>query len=311
MMDVQHNDCVIGMDIGGTNVRIGAVGLDGTLLHARKSSSRPLADGTPETAIQDLAYFINGYIRESVPQRVLGIAIAFPATLDARREVLYSASNFGANAKCRYDGMRIAELLAPLVSAPVYLGKDTDFILHQDMHELGIQTEQMVAGIYFGTGIGSSFFYRGETIYGADGVAGEIGHLPISDNRRQCTCMERQGCCETVASGWRLIQILNEHFPGTELGDIFTKHADTEPVDTFVYDMARVLALTGNLLNPAYTVVGGGIPEMKDFPGEKLEAYVRQMLRHPYPRDSYQLRFSPGGQNAGVLGGARYLLGRL
>ena len=82
-------------------------------------------------------------------------------------------------------------------------------------------------------------------------------------------------------------------------------------MDTFVYDMARILALTGNLLNPAYTVVGGGIPEMKDFPKEKLESYVRQMLRHPYPRDSYQLRFSPGGQNAGVLGGARYLRGKL
>ncbi len=312
MVQILNEKCVIGLDIGGTNSRIGAVGLDGRLLHSSLDSSKPLADGTPETAIADLAAYINGYIERSVaPKEVLGVAVAFPATIDQKREVLYSATNFGENAKCRFDGINIPAELQKFMAPPVFLGKDSDFILYNDVHELKINTKEMVAGIYFGTGIGSSFMYRGETIYGADGVAGEIGHLPISDNRRLCTCGEYQGCCETVASGWRLEQIRRECFPETEISDVFTKHADTEELRTFVFDCARVIALTGNLLNIAYTVVGGGIVNMNGFPKDVLKANVLSLLRHPLPRETYKLLFSPSGQHAGVLGAAQYLFGKL
>lgn len=306
-----HETCVIGLDIGGTNIRIGAVGLDGELLHSRISSSKDIACGRPEDAIKDLADFINTYKENFVPQRVMGVAVAFPATLDAKREVLYSATNLGENAKCRFDGLNIVKGLREYINAPVFLGKDTDFILYNDIHELKLDTSDMITGIYFGTGIGSSFFYRGETIYGSDGVAGEIGHLPISDNRRQCTCNERQGCCETVASGWHLTEIQESHFPDTELSQLFLKHADSPELKTFVYDMARVIALTGNLLNSAYTIIGGGIVNMDGFPKDLLLQNTLQMLRHPYPRNTFRMLFSPSGQNAGILGAAQHLFKKL
>lgn len=304
-------ECVIGLDIGGTNVRIGSVDLNGKLIHSRITSSKEIADGRPEDAIKDLAVFINTYIKEFVPQKVLGVAVAFPATLDAKREVLYSATNLGENAKCRFDGQNIVSGLQEWISAPVFLGKDTDFILYNDIHELHLNTSDMITGIYFGTGIGSSFFYQNDTIYGSDGVAGEIGHLPISDNRRKCTCNERQGCCETVASGWRLTELQKEYFPDTSLSDLFLKHQDSPPIQTFLYDMARVIALTGNLLNSAYTIVGGGIVNMEGFPKKQLLTLTLQMLRHPYPRDTFRMLFSPSGQNAGVLGAAQYLFRKL
>jgi allose kinase len=305
------NQCVIGLDIGGTNTRIGAIALDGTLLHSRIASSKQIADGKPDCAIADLAKYINDYIDQHVPQEVLGIAVDFPATMDAQREVLYSASNLGENAKCRFDGQNIPRGLQKWFKAPVYMGKDSDFLLYNDIHELKIETQEMITGIYFGTGIGFSFVYRGETIYGNDGVAGEIGHLPISDNRRQCTCNEYQGCCETVASGWRLVQIRDEHFPNTPVPDLFVHHKNEPVLQTYVYDCARVIALTGNLLNSAYTVVGGGIPNMEAFPRDNLRENVLQMLRHPYPRDTFQLLFSPVGQNAGILGAAQFLFHKL
>ncbi len=305
------NKCVIGLDIGGTNSRIGAVALDGTLLHSSITSSKHIADGLPDCAIADLARYINDYIDENVSQEVLGVAVAFPATIDAQREVLYSASNLGQNAKCRFDGQNIPRGLQKWIKAPVCLGKDSDFILYNDIHELKIETQEMITGIYFGTGIGSSFVYRGETIYGNDGVAGEIGHLPISDNRRKCTCNEYQGCCETIASGWRLVQIRDEYFPNTPVPDLFVLHKNEPVLQTFVYDCARVIALTGNLLNSAYTVVGGGIVNMEGFLKDNLHENVLQMLRHPYPRDTFQLLFSPAGQNTGILGAAQFLFHKL
>lgn len=311
LITIMSEKCVIGLDIGGTNARIGAVALNGTLLHSRISSSREIADGSAEDAIKDLASFINTYIQEFVTQEVLAIGVAFPATLDANRKILYSASNLGKDAKCRFDGLNIVDGLKEWISVPVFLGKDTDFILYNDIHELNLETSNMIAGIYFGTGIGSSFLYRGETIYGNDGVTGEIGHLPISDNRRKCTCNERQGCCETIASGWCLTEIQKEHFPDTPLPELFKKHLDSPELQTFVYDMAKVIALTGNLLNSAYTVIGGGLVNMDSFPRELLLKHTLQMLRHPYPRDTFQMLFSPSGQNAGILGAAQFLFKKL
>jgi len=303
--------CVVGLDIGGTNSRIGAVALDGTLLHSNISSSKYFANGSPDCAIADLAKYINDFISENVQQEVLGVAVAFPATIDANREVLYSASNLGQDAKCRFDGLNIPKGLSKWIDVPIFLGKDSDFLLYNDIHELKIQTQEMITGIYFGTGIGSSFMYRGETIYGSDGVAGEIGHLPISDNRRKCTCNHRQGCCETVASGWRLVQIRDKNFPDTPVPDLFVRHKNEPVLQTFVYDCARVIALTGNLLNSAYTVVGGGIVNMPGFPKADLYKRVLKMLRYPYPRDKFQLLFSVAGQNAGILGAAQLIFRRL
>ncbi len=303
--------CVVGLDIGGTHARIGAVSMAGALLHSHIYHSRAIADGAACDAISDLAAFIHTYLNDYQIDGVQAIAIAFPGTLDQKREILYSASNLGENAQCRYDGMNIPAELSRHFDVPVFLGKDSDFILYNDIHQLGIDTQEMVTGIYFGTGIGSSFYYRGETIYGSDGVAGEIGHLPISDAGRKCTCNETNGCCETVASGWRLIQIKDEFFPQTPMEKLFVRHSSEAPLATFVYDCARVIGLTVNLLNSAYTVIGGGIVNMPGFPREKLLHNVLRILRHPHPRDNFQMLFSPGGQNAGILGAAQLIFRKL
>ena len=305
------NQCIIGIDIGGTHSRIGSIAMDGTLLHSMITSSKTIADGSPETAISDLADYIRAYIDTYVTNPVAGIAIAFPGTLDAKRKILYSASNLGKDGKCRFDGMHVADELMKILRIPVYLGKDADFILYHDVHELGIETEELVTGIYFGTGIGCSFMYKGETIYGYNGVTGEIGHLPISDNKRPCTCGKTQGCCETVASGWRLTQIRDQYFPDTPMSELFVRHAETEELKEYVNAMARVIALTSNLLNSAYTILGGGIVNMEGFPRARLEAETLSMLRSPYPHNGFRLLFSKNGQNAGVLGAAQFLFRKL
>ncbi|MCI8376321.1 MAG: hypothetical protein HFI29_12965 [Lachnospiraceae bacterium] len=76
-----YDKCVIGIDIGGTHSRIGAVALDGSLIHSAITTSKALAAGTPDTAISDLAAYINSYIKQHVSQTVLGIAAGFPRDL--------------------------------------------------------------------------------------------------------------------------------------------------------------------------------------------------------------------------------------
>ncbi len=299
--------CVIGMDIGGTWARIGAVALDGSLIDSRRTAVSALTGGGPETAVADVAAFIKDYISDANLSDVRGVAVAFPATVDVSRKVVYSASNLGKNGVSRFDGINIADGLQQYFDVPVFLGKDTEFILYSDIAALGLDDGGMTIGIYYGTGIGCSIYYHGETLYGRDGVAGEIGHLPISETGNLCTCGSRAGCCESVASGWRLKQICEQYFPDTPLPEIFERHADEPVVRNYINDQARIIALCGNLLNCAHYVIGGGIVEMSAYPKDLLRARAAEMLRHPYPRDSFDMRFSPAKQDAGIIGAARYV----
>jgi len=295
----------IAIDIGGTYLRIGAVNDEFKLIHNLCISSKAITVGPPETAVEDMAIFVQKYIDNNHFANVKALAIAFPGTLDKKRTIVYSASNLGENATSRFDMLPFKAELSKHFAFPVFLGKDTDFILRNDIYEFGIDTDELVTGIYFGTGIGCSMVYNGKSMYGADGVAGEIGHLPISETNYKCTC-GYHGCCETVASGWRLNEICEEFFNDIPIGKIFTKFKKGNVIDTYLYDCARVIALTINLLNSDYTIVGGGIPAMEAFPKDVLRSYVLEILRHPYPSDTFKLLFSTSSQMAGVVGGGIY-----
>ncbi len=300
----------IGIDIGGTNLRIGSVTEDGEVLYSERHPVQKISVGPSETALEDTAACISEYIANSGLGDPVALGVAFPGTMDRNKTILYSASNLGENAKSRFDNLYIPAYLTEKLGFPCYLGKDTDFLLLNDMNKHQIHDSFLAMGIYFGTGVGSSICFKGDLFTGSDGIAGEIGHLPISESNIPCTC-GGAGCVESVASGWRLLQIRDQHFPDVATEDIFTLLSDETPIRNYVFDCARVIALTGNLLNPEHTIVGGGIIDMKDFPRELLTEFVLEKLRHPYPRDSYKLLFSRAGKLAGVEGGAIYAYDQL
>lgn len=298
--------CGIGMDIGGTFIRIGTVTVQNQLLAFETHDSKLLSKGPPQTAINDLEAFIRQYIERNHILGYRGIAVAFPGTIDPDRKILYSASNLGENAKCRFDNLDIGRELTERFGVPCFLGKDTDYLLRCDVHTHKLDASGLIGGIYFGTGIGSSFIYHGESFYGKNGVAGEIGHLPISERNLPCTCGHR-GCCESIASGWRLRQIHQEFFPETPLDNLFEEHRNAPPLQVFINDISRVISVTGNLLDCNTTVIGGGILAMAGFPRDQLVELTMEKLRSPYPRNGYDLIFSTTGQKSGVLGAAYFL----
>ena len=77
----------------------------------------------------------------------------------------------------------------------------------------------------------------------------------------------------------------------------------------FLAAAACLLAGVVNLLDPEALVIGGGVPGMRGFPREALEAAIREKAMHPRPSQGLEILWSPPGDDTGVLGAARFAAG--
>ena len=176
--------------------------------------------------------------------------------------------------------------------------------------------------ITLGTGLGSGIFSGGRLLYGHDGFAGEMGHMPIEDDGRDCNCGNK-GCLESYASASgikRTISDLLDHDPE----DAFLKKINGDKVDGFLLDAEfdkgnavarKIYEYTGNklgqglaqvatLLSPQAFIFYGGFSNA----GKRiLDPAKRSMDRHLINGHAGKIELIPSGLpqgQAGILGAA-------
>lgn len=163
---------VLGMDIGGTNIRAAMQRESGGTENFVKVPRESVLAG--ERSIEALAGYIEGYIAQYAqgwpPETV---TIGFPATVDAARRRVLQAPNIPG-----LDGVAVADELERLLCVPVHIEKDVNLLFYCDIADLGLPARGVGIGVYVGTGIGNAIFFNGEPLPGKNGVSGELGHLP-------------------------------------------------------------------------------------------------------------------------------------
>ncbi|WP_343209892.1 allose kinase [Anaerolentibacter hominis] len=289
----------IGIDIGGTNLRIGLAGPDGRPFGLKKVSSRELlARRDVAEALED---FIRAYCMEQIPDgQILAIAMGIPGTLSRDGSHVLSCPNIHG-----FDNRDLGTELTRRLQAPVTLAKDVTMLLYHDRQVLHLPEEGIVIGIYYGTGIGNAIMLNGSVLTGKDGAAGELGHIPMYGRKEICNC-GNPGCTENFASGWRLQQLKESLFPDTPMEELFVRHGESEALEDFVDAMGVTAAAEINLLNPDGIVLGGGILNMPGFSREKFERQLHQYVRKPFPDQSLELFYSESGDFNGVDGAILY-----
>lgn len=284
--------CYIGIDIGGTNIRIGHGGIDAGLLgYERYPQNSVLIDSNVSA---NIAYLIRQYMKQYNLKKVNAIGIGLPSTLSLDRRTILQTPNIPD-----MNQLPIADELEELLHTPVYPEKDTNMLFLHD--SLNLVSEGIAIGIYIGTGIGNALFINGHPYIGKHGVAGEIGHIPVPGNTNVCGCGNK-GCAECIASGTYLRRIQEERFPETDIGNLFHFHGNDPALINFVDNIASVVATEINILDPEYVIIGGGIPEMKGFPKDLFVNQIHKHCRKPYPDQGLNLIFSKSSQTSGVLG---------
>ena len=290
-----NNECVIGIDIGGTNIRIGRTDENDKLVDfERVSSKETFKDGNiSESLTEVLKNYLDKYCKNV---QVKQIAIGIPATLSSDRKQILQVPNIKG-----MDGLFLGKELEENLGIPVVLEKDVNMLYYWDKYDKKLSDEGVGIGVYIGTGVGNAIFINGKPLAGKDGVAGELGHIPMIGGTSQCGC-GNLGCSECYASGWKLVELKEKYYPDVDMNDLFVKKSNDTVLKNFVDNIACVACAEINILNPDSIIFGGGVINMKGFPKDYLEERLYVHARKPYPAESLEIQYSEDKVDNGVKG---------
>lgn len=283
----------VGVDVGGTHVRFGLLEPDGRLTELRKFDRLSVLPDEEPAALGDA---LRDYIREC-GKPVSAIGIGIPGTLSRDCKSTLKVPNIPA-----LTGLNYADMVAERAGVPVTLENDTVMLLNGDLHRLELPPAGVILGVYIGTGLGSALFLDGKSLKGRN-CLNELGHFPLPGKKERCTC-GNIGCAENYVSGRWLQGLRAEKFPDTHISEMFTAMKGTAELDEYVDTLSCLLAGCVNLMDPELLIVGGGLPAMKDYPREALDAAVREKCMKPEPAGSLQLVWSQDSDETGALGAA-------
>ncbi|WEV64728.1 allose kinase [Bifidobacterium sp. ESL0732] len=288
---------VLGIDCGGTHLRVGLIDSSGEILSVEVVDTQKTLDG--KDAIKPLASFLSGFLDRNLSQsyRLSAISAGFPSLIDQNRRKIIQTTFI--------EGLQNVDVVKGLsqFKVPVFIDRDVNFLLKYDSVRFELPKCGAWVGCYIGTGLGCALAFDGKIMVGKHGVAGELGHVPGGTGIR-CGC-GNMGCLESKTAGHALVEMLKEHYGEDEpIGEVFVRHGDEPFVDEWLEYLARAFATAINLLDPQCVLVGGGIPQMKGFPKQKLEEKIRVMARKPVPASDLELTYTTVAPMDGVLGGA-------
>jgi glucokinase len=176
---------VIAVDLGGTRIRAAVVQPDGTRI-ARNERLTPLDEG-PAAIVEgcrDAVRRARAAVPSEVNDAIVGIGISSPGPVDPMHGVVVEPPNLGP----QFHDVALADALVSSEGLPAFLDRDTN------VAALGEHAFGAARGcddfIYLtvSTGVGGSIFTGGKLLHGPDGLAGELGHVPVSLDGPRCGC---------------------------------------------------------------------------------------------------------------------------
>ena len=188
----------IGIDIGGMSIKGAAVDSNGRVYD---TFSMPFVKGEPgEITIRKLAEIVKEYIESrGLENKIVGIGIGSPGTLDVKNGVVNYANNLG------WNNLPVADIMHETLPYPIRLTNDANAAsLGEAKYGAGRSYETIIM-LTLGTGVGGGIIINGKLFEGNEGKGGELGHVVVQVDGEQCTC-GRKGCLEAYASASALIR---------------------------------------------------------------------------------------------------------
>jgi len=282
----------LGVDIGGTNTRLILMNSQQVFQGYQKVPTRSWAElADPLSGLEQL---IAAYLQD-ISAQVSGVMLGLPGILSRDRNTVLSLPFIPV-----LNNQPVAKQLSARLGLPVRMDKDVNHLMWWDLTQLE-QLPDVAVGVYLGTGFGNSLWLNHDFYHGANGGAGEVGHIPLKGNLLPCPC-GKIGCVETLTSGNWLSGWARQHVPEIDIAELFIKHAEHPDLLEFVERLARTIASEMNILDPQYLILGGGVLSMAAFPLERLQQLIRSHLRSPYPANGLTIRVSDVSDETGCRG---------
>ena len=294
---------ILAADLGATHSRVGITDLAGTPL-AERAEDIEISLG-PERVLEWLqerfAEMLAEIGKSAADVRGIGIGVPGPVAFAEGRPV-------NPPIMPHWDGFPIPEWFAEHYEAPVLVDNDVNIMALGEHWTTWRDTEYLLF-VKIGTGIGCGIVAGGSIHRGAEGAAGDIGHIQVTDHGDVVCRCGNVGCLEAVAGGGALAARLTEQ--GTEAANardvVRLVRAGNPDATQMVRDAGRrlgdVLASCVNFFNPRVIVIGGDLGGAH----EQLLAGVREVtFSRSLPLATGSLRIVPSklGDRAGMIGAA-------
>src|SRR5215210_2563467 len=188
---------VLGIDIGGTNLVVGSVAEDGSVLHALASEPTAAEAGERDVVDRLIALAkrtIERTRREVAGAEIIGVGVGAPGPLDTRSGIVLLTPNLG------WVNVPLRQIIHDRLGLPAALDNDANCAALGEWWMGAARGTSTAIGITIGTGIGGGIILDGRLFHGASDCAGEIGHTTIDSEGRRCKC-GNYGCLEAYASG--------------------------------------------------------------------------------------------------------------
>lgn len=285
---------LLGVDLGGTAVKLGICTPQGTILE-RRVIPTDAARG-PDDTMQRVAAAAHALIESVGPVVVCGVSV--PGPLDTGRRFLIRAANLPG-----WTDVAVPALLREQLGVPTILENDANCAAWAE-YGVGIGRGAHSLVLYtLGTGVGAGIVLCGDVWLGVSGAAGRLGHIVIDPAGPDCRCGQK-GCLEQYASA---TAVARDYGRGTAR-DAFDAARRGEPDAVAVIDracsaLAAGVTSTIQVIEPELVVLAGGISAAGDVLLERVRAGV---LQHALAgrRDRIRIELTALGADGGWIGAA-------
>jgi len=265
------NKFAIGVDLGGTNIKIGIVSEEGKIIS--KTSVKTEAQAGPKIVIRNIKKGIEEILK-SDKRKISGIGIGAPGVVSVKKGIVQNPPNLPG-----WDKIELGAIIKKEFGYKVNVENDANAAaIGELIFGSGKKYDSFVM-VTLGTGVGGGIVFNKKIFRGEIGGAGEIGHVCIDPNGPRCNCGST-GCIEAYAGNHYIKEAVKNDLPNhpsskiweliendlervspriiqmaAELGDVYAKN--------FIYDLGVKLGIAftsiSNILDIGTFIIGGGV----------------------------------------------------
>lgn len=287
----------IGIDIGGTNLKIGLVNDDGKVLDRRESPTP--ATAPPATLIRDIV----AIIRElGIPSK---IGIGAPGLVDSKKGIVRISPNLP-----QWENVPLADQIQNEIGVPVKLANDVNAIAWGEFLFGAGRGCRDILVLTLGTGLGGALILDGNLHLGKDQTAGEIGHVTLIPDGYPCPCGNK-GCLEQYVGKNGIIRramTIKKDLVDPTPESIAHAAAKGEAWAMSVYEgvainLGQIVASMIQVLNLEKVIIGGKISGAGEVLFGPLRSHTAERI-YPLLRNSYTIEKVALGGDSGIIGAA-------
>lgn len=309
---------IIGMDLGGTNIKTSLFTKDFSVVAEQRTPT--MVSLGSEGVLQRMADNIRELLLKAgaAAEEVEVMGMGVPGLLDIEKGISLFSPNFP-----QWENVPIAGWFKERLGIPVFIDNDVRVNLYGECYFGARKGKKNVVLLTLGTGLGAGVMIDGHILYGATGSMGEIGHMNMYREGRPCRC-KSSGCLGRYVSALGLLRTVKEKIEAKEKtvltdwvkdpeeitaemvsrafdeGDQLAREAMEETGEILGFGLVNVI----NLYNPECVIIGGGMSAA----GERLLSKAREVV------DTHALEISRKactivtaslGDASGMLGAAK------